>query len=116
MNSHIDSNWLDDFTLLIKLPSKDIVDKVIRDWIEEGTSEDSAGPSFRKKYLVDMNEIDPPTDFMCRQIVLKELKISRFSHYEDICFVNKYNVKNCFPVCYTSNYLDVIFIHSFRFF
>ena len=99
MNSRIDSNWLDDFTLLIKLPSKDIVDRVIQDWIEDVTSEDSSGPSFRRKCFMNMSGLDPPTDFMCRQIVLKELKVSRFSRYEDICFVNKFNVKNCFLVC-----------------
>ena len=97
----MDTNWLDDFTLLIKLPSKDIVDEVLQDWEKDVTSEDSAGPSFRKIYLMNMNELDPPTDFMCRQIVLKDLKLSRFSRYEDICFVNMHNVKNCCPVCHT---------------
>ena len=48
VNIRIEFNWLDDFTLLIKLPSKDIVEKVIQDWVEVVTSEDSAGSSFRK--------------------------------------------------------------------
>lgn len=46
MGSGIYYNWLNDFTLLVKLPSKEIVEKVCKDWIIEATSEESEGTRF----------------------------------------------------------------------
>lgn len=46
MSSGIYYNWLDDFTLLVKLPSKDIVSKVCEDWVTEVTSEESEGAKY----------------------------------------------------------------------
>ena len=40
--------------------------------------------------------IEMPVDFCNRHVVLKDLRIHRFSYYERLCFVNKRNVKNCF--------------------
>lgn len=44
-------------------------------------------------------DIEMPTDFMNRHVVMKDLRISRFSRYEEMCFVNKQYVRNCFYVC-----------------
>ena len=46
VSSGIFYNWLDDFTLLVKLPSKDIVSKVCEDWLTEVTSEESEGARY----------------------------------------------------------------------
>jgi hypothetical protein len=46
VSSGIFYNWLDDFTLLVKLPSKDIVSNVCEDWLTEVTSEESEGARY----------------------------------------------------------------------
>ena len=84
VKANIYFNWLDDSRMLAVLPSQEVAEKVLQDWQEVCMSEDSEA-SFSKT----------PTDFCNRSVELKDLRVSPFSRYEELCFVNKKHVRNC---------------------
>ncbi len=59
--------------------------------------------------LLFVFNVEMPTDFMNRHVMMKDLVISRFSRYEEMCFVNKQCVRNCFYVCLLVTILRTFF-------